>query len=260
MERKVILSIDGVTKVFGGLTAVNDLSLQIHKAEIVALIGPNGSGKSTTLNIISGLYSPEKGRIVFEDTDIQGLPPYRIVDSGLRRTFQNIRLFKDLSIIKNVMIGAHPCGKANVLNSVFKTKRIREEEEKIETIAYDCLKFVGLDVDPKVKAGSLAYGQCRLLEIARALASSPRLLMLDETAAGLNPSEKQNMINIINRIRDKGISILFVEHDMSMVMKVADRIAVLNFGSKIAEGTKKEIQNDPLVLTAYLGDHYVKTE
>jgi branched-chain amino acid transport system ATP-binding protein len=253
MIKETILEIKNIMKVFGGLTAVNQVSTSIARGEIRALIGPNGSGKTTLLNVISGLYKPENGIIKFEGKEIQGQPPYNITRSGISRTFQNIRLFGNLSIRKNVMVGAHVKGNAGLIESIVYSKHTKNEEKWLNQKAETCIEFVGLNVDPALKAASLSYGQRRLLEVARTLASEPSMILLDESAAGLNPQEKQHLINIIRKIRDQGITVLFVEHDMSMVMSVADRITVLNFGSRIAEGTPEEIQNDQLVLEAYLG-------
>lgn len=250
---ETILEIRGAVKTFGGLTAVNRVSTSISRGEIRALIGPNGSGKTTLLNVISGIYAPEEGSVLFEGREIQGLPSFGVARQGINRTFQNIRLFGNLSVMKNVIIGSHVKGRAGLLDAVLYTKRAREEERILKNKAEACLDFVGLKVDPAVKAASLSYGQRRLLEVARALASEPRLILLDETAAGLNPQEKQHLIDIIRKIRDRGITVLFVEHDMSMVMSVSDRITVLNFGSRIAEGSPEEIRNNRLVLEAYLG-------
>ncbi|MDR1625239.1 MAG: ABC transporter ATP-binding protein [Spirochaetia bacterium] len=257
----VILDIQNAVKRFGGLTAVNRVSTAIRRGEIRALIGPNGSGKTTLLNVISGIYAPEEGAILFEGAPIQGLFPYGVAWRGISRTFQNIRLFGNLSVIKNVMIGAHIQGKAGILQAILFPKHTREEEQKLRNKAESCLGFVGLEIDTAVKAASLSYGQRRLLEVARALASDPRLILLDETAAGLNPQEKRHLIDIIRKIRDKGITVLFVEHDMGVVMSVSDRITVLNFGSKIAEGTPDEIKTNQLVLEAYLGkENYAEVE
>jgi branched-chain amino acid transport system ATP-binding protein len=257
----IILDIQNTVKRFGGLTAVNSVSTSIRRGEIRALIGPNGSGKTTLLNVISGIYTPEEGTILFEDRPIQGLPPYEVAWRGISRTFQNIRLFGNLSVMKNVMIGAHTKGKRGIFQAILFSKYTQEEERKLRCEAQACLEFVGLDIDTAVKAASLSYGQRRLLEVARALAADPHLLLLDETAAGLNPQEKQHLINIIRKIRDRGITVLFVEHDMGVVMSVSDRITVLNFGSKIAEGSPDEIKTNQLVLEAYLGkENYAEVE
>ena len=256
-----ILEIKDIVKKFGGLTAVNNITTSITRGEIRALIGPNGSGKTTLLNIISGIYTPDGGTIMFEDNPIHKLPPYQIAWRGISRTFQNIRLFGNLSVIKNVMIAGHRKGKTGILRAIIFSKQTQEEEQRLKKNAEECLEFVGLEVDPAIKASSLSYGQRRLLEVARALAVEPRLILLDETAAGLNPQEKQHLISIIRKIRDKGITILFVEHDMNMVMAVSDQISVLNFGRKIAEGSPDEIKANSEVLEAYLGkEEYAEVE
>jgi ABC-type branched-subunit amino acid transport system ATPase component len=248
-----ILDIKGIVKKFGGLTAVDNVSTSITRGEIRALIGPNGSGKTTLLNVISGIYTPNEGTILFENNPINNLPPYKIASCGISRTFQNIRLFGNLSVVHNVMVGGHRKGKAGILQALLFSKQTREEEKGLRKNAEACLEFVGLEIDPAEKASSLSYGQRRLLEVARALAADPSLILLDETAAGLNPQEKQHLINIIRKIRDRGITILFVEHDMNIVMSISDRITVLNFGGKIAEGAPDEIKTNQQVLEAYLG-------
>jgi len=256
-----ILDIKGIVKRFGGLTAVNEVSTSIARGEIRALIGPNGSGKTTLLNVISGIYTPDEGAILFENNPIHNLPSYKIAWCGISRTFQNIRLFGNLSVLKNVMVGGHRKGKAGILQALLFSKSMQEEEKRLRKNAEACLEFVGLDIDPAEKASSLSYGQRRLLEVARALAADPHLILLDETAAGLNPQEKQHLVGIIKKIRGKGITILFVEHDMNMVMSVSDRITVLNFGGKIAEGSPLEIRTDQQVLEAYLGkEDYAEVE
>lgn len=248
-----LLSITGLAKHFGGLKAVDGVDMQIRTGEIQALIGPNGSGKTTILNMLSGLYVPTAGQVVFDGTPITGKRPHSITAEGMARTFQNIRLFGDLTVLDNVMIGQHCRSRAGLVRSVLQPPSQQKEESVMRQKALEVLEFVGLRGKEFAQAKSLPYGQQRLLEMARALASDPKLLLLDEPAAGLNAAETETMVELLFRIRELGITILLVEHDMSLVMNVSDHITVLNFGKKIAEGSAEQIESNQEVIDAYLG-------
>jgi branched-chain amino acid transport system permease protein len=248
-----LLTVRGLAKHFGGLKAVDGVDMEVRRGEIQALIGPNGSGKTTILNMLSGLYVPTNGEILLEGTTVTGRKPHIITAHGMARTFQNIRLFGELSALDNVLIGQHGRSMAGVVSSVLRPPAQQAEEARLRKKALGMLAFVGLQGKEFARAKSLPYGQQRLLELARALASDPKLLLLDEPAAGLNAAETETLVDLLFQIRDQGITILLVEHDMSLVMNVSDHITVLNFGKKIAEGSAEAIEKNQEVIDAYLG-------
>ncbi|WP_302610332.1 ABC transporter ATP-binding protein [uncultured Mitsuokella sp.] len=249
-----LLRTENVSEVFGGLKAVTDFNIHLDRGELVGLIGPNGAGKTTAFNMLTGVYQPTTGTITFEGKSIVGLKPYQVTQRGIARTFQNIRLFSELTVLENVKIAFHYHVKYSVLEAVFRVGRYFKEEKEIDKEAHQLLKIFHLDDKANEVAKNLPYGAQRRLEIARALAAKPKLLLLDEPAAGMNPQETKELMEMIRWIRQEfGLTILLIEHDMSLVMGICERIYVLEYGEIIAEGTPAEIKENPEVIRAYLG-------
>jgi branched-chain amino acid transport system ATP-binding protein len=253
-QADVSLNADRITIKFGGLVAVDNVSFTIPKRSIVSLIGPNGAGKTTFFNVLTGLYRPTSGRVTFSGRDVTGMPPHKLAGRGLGRTFQNIRLFNLMTAEENVMVAMHSHLKSGVISTVLGTPRQRREEREARQFARELLDFVGIGKTADDYARNLSYGDQRRLEVARALALRPSVLLLDEPTAGMNPQESLRFNDFVHRVRDeKDLSILLIEHDMSVVMRVSERITVLDSGQKIAEGSPEEIRNNERVVEAYLG-------
>jgi branched-chain amino acid transport system ATP-binding protein len=249
-----LLEVSALSKRFGGLHAVRDVSFRVAKGTVKALIGPNGAGKTTLFNLVSGVLPPDAGRVALRGEGIEGRAPHRIAALGLSRTFQQIRLFAQMSALENVMVGVHPRSRAGFLAGMFHLPWTWREERDIERRAREALDFVGIPELADLEATSLSYGQQRAVELARALAADPELLLLDEPAAGLNMRETSELAKLIARIRARGVTVLIVEHDMGLVMNVSDEVAVLSYGEKIADATPRAVQKDPEVIRVYLGD------
>ncbi len=249
-----MLELKGITQVFGGVTALSDVSFSIRDNEITGIIGPNGAGKTTLFNIITGIYRQTSGKVIFEGNDISGIPVEKLASRGLVRTFQNIELFGRMTVLENVMVGLHSRSSSGFFACAFKAPWTFREERRIRDEAREWLAFAGIENLADVEAANLPFGRGRMLEIARAMACNPRIILMDEPAAGLNTQETLGLSGLIKKIRNMGITIVLVEHDMELVMDICDRIVVLNLGQKLAEGTPREIQDNSEVIAAYLGD------
>jgi branched-chain amino acid transport system ATP-binding protein len=258
MQAAPLLKVDGLSRRFGGLTAVDDLSLQVFPGEIVSIIGPNGAGKTTAFNLITCIYPPSAGTIQFASHSIGGMPQHKTAAAGIGRTFQNLRVFANLTVRENILVGLTRQSRASMLGVILRSSAFRAEERRLAAEANRLIELLGIEAVADQMVRNLAYGDQRRVEIARALATKPQLLLLDEPAAGMNPAELDDLNSLIRRIRDDlGKTILMVEHHMSLVMEISDRIIVMDQGRKIAEGTPEEVRRNPLVIRAYLGSGVV---
>lgn len=249
-----MLELKGITQIFGGVTALQDVSFTIQPDVITGVIGPNGAGKTTLFNIVTGIYQQTSGQVFFEGADISGIPAEKLASLGMVRTFQNIELFGQMTVLENVMVGLHSRSSSGLFACSFKMPWALKEERRIHDEALEWLRFVGIDDLAEQTAANLPFGKGRMLEIARAMACKPRMILMDEPAAGLNSQETIGLAELIRKIRDLGVTVVLVEHDMELVMDICDRIVVLNLGQKLAEGTPREIQDNTEVIAAYLGD------
>ncbi|OQP01235.1 ABC transporter ATP-binding protein [Parageobacillus toebii] len=254
MKENVLLQVHQLSKSFGGVHAVQNVSFYVHDREIVAVIGPNGAGKTTLFNVITGILSPTSGSIVFKGSSTVGKKPFQLAQLGITRTFQNLQVFGNMTVIENVMVGLHPRLKTGIFSAGIRLPRVSKEEKQALEQAFACLQQIGIEHLAFEKADVLPYGTQRLVEIARAAASNPSLILLDEPMAGLNPHESKKLVEVLLTMRSNGMAFLFVEHDMETVMSIADRIVVLDYGKKIAEGSPEEISQHPDVIKAYLGE------